>query len=612
MQKTKSIYPFIWRFLKPQISFFILALLFTILTTVFNALMPQILRNTVDSILGNEDFTFPSFVVDFFNLNNLTLVNALILAGVSILVSMAISGIFDYFARMNTAKCSESIIKDMRDTLYNHIHYLPFSWHTNNPTGDIIQRCTSDVTVIQNFISVQLIQVFKVLFLVGFYLAIMFTMNIGVSVIALFFFPLIAIYSIIFYGKIAKRFKFADEAEGELMTVIQENLTGVRVVRAFARERHEVKQFDKKNEKWASLWIKLGELSSIYWAGGDFISSSLLLTVLLVCVIQTINGAITAGDLIAFMTYYAALLWPLRSLGRLFANMSKASVSIERVRYILDEPTEQSAINSVKPDMKGDIIFENVSFSYDDAKEQVLDNISFTIPAGKTYAILGGTGSGKSTLMHLLDRLYDLPENSGKITIGGVDIKDIELAHLRNNIGIVLQEPFLYSRTIAENIRASSPSASIDDIRHVASIACVDNALEEMRLGYDTIVGERGVTLSGGQKQRVAIARMLMKKAPIKIFDDSLSAVDSETDANIRAALSKHETDSTVILISHRITTLMHADIILVMEDGKIAQQGTHAELLKQDGIYKKIYEIQMQSEDRDFLARQGGDINGD
>ncbi len=612
MQKTKSIYPFIWRFLKPQILFFILALLFTMLTTVFNALMPQILRNTVDSVLGNEDFTFPSFVVDFFNLNNLTLVNALILAGASILTSMAISGVFDYFARMNTAKCSESIIKDMRDTLYNHIHYLPFSWHTNNPTGDIIQRCTSDVTVIQNFISVQLIQVFKVLFLVSFYLGIMFTMNIGVSAIALFFFPLIAIYSIIFYGKIAKRFKFADEAEGELMTVIQENLTGVRVVRAFARERHEVKQFDKKNEKWASLWIKLGELSSIYWAGGDFISSSLLLTVLIVCVYQTNNGAITAGDLIAFMTYYAALLWPLRSLGRLFANMSKASVSIERVRYILDEPIEQSSKDSVKPDMKGDIVFKNVSFSYDDAKEQVLKNISFTIPAGKTYAILGGTGSGKSTLMHLLDRLYDLNENSGKITIGGVDIKDIELAHLRNNIGIVLQEPFLYSRTIAENIRASSPSASIDAIRHVASIACVDSALEEMRLGYDTIVGERGVTLSGGQKQRVAIARMLMKKAPIKIFDDSLSAVDSETDANIRAALSKHETDSTVILISHRITTLMHADIILVMEDGKIAQQGTHAELLKQDGIYKKIYEIQMQSEDRDFLAKQGGDINGD
>ncbi len=612
MQKSKNIFPFIWRFLKPQVHFFIMALLFTMITTIFNALMPQILRNTVDSILGNEDFTFPNFVVDFFNLESLSLINALILAGVCILISMAISGLFDYFARMNTAKCSESIIKDMRDTLYNHIHYLPFSWHTNNPTGDIIQRCTSDVTVIQNFISVQLIQVFRVLFLVGFYLGIMFSMNISVSVIALFFFPAIAIYSIIFYGKIAKRFKFADEAEGELMTVVQENLTGVRVVKAFARERHEVKQFDKKNEKWANLWIRLGELSSIYWAGGDFISSSLLLTVLLVCVFQTVNGNITAGDLIAFITYYSALLWPLRSLGRLFSNMSKASVSIERVRYILDETPEQSPKDSVKPNMKGDIVFDNVSFSYDDAKEPVLKNISFTVPCGKTFAILGGTGSGKSTLMHLLDRLYDLPENSGKITIDGVNINDIDLAHLRNNIGIVLQEPFLYSRTIAENIKASAPKANLDDIRHVASIACVDSALEEMRLGYDTIVGERGVTLSGGQKQRVAIARMLMKKAPIKIFDDSLSAVDSETDANIRAALAKHETDSTVILISHRITTLMHADIILVMEDGEIAQQGTHAQLLEQEGIYKKIYEIQMQSEDREFLAKQGGDKHGD
>ncbi len=607
MKKTKGMYTFIWRFLKPQIWIFLLALIFTMATTVFNSIMPQILKNTVDSVLGNAPFTLPNFVVNFLNLENLSVITALILAGICILLSTAIAGVFDYFSRMSTAKCSENIIKDMRDTLYHHIHHLPFSWHTNNPTGDIIQRCTSDVTVIQNFISVQLIQVFRVFFLVSFYLSIMFTMDVFVSFVALFFVPVVVLYSVIFYGKIAKRFKFADEAEGELMTVIQENLTGVRVVRAFGRERFETKQFDKKNEIWAELWIKLGELSSIFWSGGDFISGMQVLVILLVCIYQTVNGNISTGDLIAFMTYYSALLWPLRSLGRLLSNMSKASVSIERVRYILDEKQEQDVQNSTTPDMNGDIVFENVNFCYGEQQEHVLQDVSFTVPAGKTFAILGGTGSGKSTLMHLLDRLYDLPENSGKITIGGVDIKNIKLKHLRSNIGIVLQEPFLYSRTIAENIKASIPHASLDDIRHVASIACVDDALEEMSLGYDTIVGERGVTLSGGQKQRVAIARMLMQNAPIKIFDDSLSAVDPETDANIRSALAQHANNSTVILISHRITTLMNADTILVMEDGKVAQCGTHKQLLQTPGIYKKIYDIQMLSEDREFLAKQGG-----
>ena len=280
--------------------------------------------------------------------------------------------------------------------------------------------------------------------------------------------------------------------------------------------------------------------------------------------------------------------------------MSKASVSIDRVNYILKEEEEADEPEAIDCDLHGDIEFSNINFSYEGEKP-ILQDINFTVKAGSTFGILGGTGCGKSTLMHLLDRLYDLPAEAGEIRIGGVNINHIKRDCLRRNIGMVLQEPFLFSKTIKENIGAADPGAKFEEIRSMTSIACVDDAIEQFSEGYDTVVGERGVTLSGGQKQRVAIARMLMQKAPIMVFDDSLSAVDSETDAKIREQLNTNLKESTVILISHRITTLMHADKILVMENGRIVEQGTHNELIAKEGVYKNIYDIQMNSEDKNL-----------
>ena len=284
--------------------------------------------------------------------------------------------------------------------------------------------------------------------------------------------------------------------------------------------------------------------------------------------------------------------------------MSKASVSIDRVSYILDAEEEKGHPDDLKPPMNQEICFHHVSFSYG-SDEPVLKDLDFTIPPGSTFGVLGSTGSGKSTFVHLLDRLYELPEDSGSITIGGVDIRRIDLSHLRKNIGIVLQEPFLFSRSIGENISVTREDPSFSDIREAARTACVDDAVTQFDQGYDTMVGERGVTLSGGQKQRVAIARMLLQKAPIMIFDDSLSAVDAETDAKIRAELKSHMGSSTVILISHRITTLMQADFIIVLEDGHIQESGTHEQLLAQGGIYRRIYDIQMNTDDD--LLMEGG-----
>ena len=589
-------------FLRGSLRMFLVALVFSMLNTAFNALTPMIIRTTVDSVIGGEPYALPDWLIRFLGLDGRTgVVSALLLAAAAVMIVSALSGVCNYVSRMQTAKGSETFIKSLRDRLYEHIQKLPFAWHTKHQTGEIIQRCTSDVEVVRNFVTLQLLEVFRTVFLIGLSMALMLSMNVKITLVALAFLPVIMGYSGFFYSRIARRFRTADEAEGELSGVVQENLTGVRVVRAFGREQFEIQRFDEKNNRFASLWVRLGRLLSAYWGIGDLITGLQILTVIVLGVVETVNGSITVGEFLALVSYNASLAWPVRGLGRILSEMSKAGVSIDRVGYILDAEEEQDSADAPEPPLDGDIVFNHVRFAYEE-QAPVLKDVSFTIPAGSTFAILGGTGSGKSTLMHLLDRLYDLPEEGGSITIGGVDIRQIRRSWLRRNIGMVLQEPFLFSRTIRENIAATRPGAEFADIRRAADVACVDGAIVDFAEGYDTIVGERGVTLSGGQKQRVAIARMLMQQAPVMIFDDSLSAVDAETDAQIRAALREHETGSTVILISHRITTLMQASRILVLDGGRVAQMGTHEELIAQEGIYKSIYDIQMSSDDRALL----------
>ena len=596
MKRTKR--ALIWRFLRPYLWLFALTLAFSMGNTVFSSLTPQVVRVAVDSILGGEPL--PKIVTALAPPALLTAgpMTQLLAAAGFLLAVAVLAGLCTYGSRMGTANASENFVKSLRDELYRHIQRLPYAWHVRHSTGEIIQRCTSDL------------EVFRVVFLVGFSLAVMLSMNGKMTLIAAGFLPVILLYSVLFYSKIARRFLTADEAEGELSATVQENLAGVRVVRAFGREAFEVERFDKKNERFASLWIRLGRLLSAYWGVGDFITGLQILTVISVGVVQTVNGAITLGEFLAFVSYNQSLVWPVRGLGRILSEMSKAGVSIERLAYILDSEPEQEPANAQTPSMDRDIVFEHVSFAC--GGQPVLRDVSFTIPAGRTFAVLGATGSGKSTMMHLLDRLYDLPPGFGRITVGGVDIQDISLPYLRRNIGIVLQEPFLFSRTIRENIAAVRPGASMEEVRRHAGTAHVDEAILDFADGYDTVVGERGVTLSGGQKQRVAIARTLMQDAPILIFDDSLSAVDAETDAQIRASLHQAKGAATVILISHRITTLMQADLILVLQEGRVAELGSHEELMAKNGLYREVYDLQMTGEDRELLfSEEGGESHG-
>lgn len=588
----------IFRFLKPCLPLMLTGLFFSAMITVCQAFIPQVIRISVDGVLGSDLSKIPEWVKAFLSEETIreNPGKMLTIAALAVILLAAINIAANYYSKVFAAKGSESFVKGMRDQLYDHIQKLPYSWHVKNQTGDIIQRCTSDVDVVRNFVTNQLMEVFRIIFLIVFYMVIMFSMNVKISLIAVSFFPIVILYSGYFFSKIAQHFQEADEAEGILSSVVQENLTGVRVVRAFGRESFERKRFDEKNERFAGLWIYLGKFLSLYWSIGDLITGIQILTVICMGVLFTVDGNLTVGEFIAFVSYNSSMAWPVRSLGRIISEMSKAGVSIDRIAYILDEKEEDDRPGVTKPAINKDIVFDKVNFKYEEGAA-VLKDVSFTVPAGKTFAILGNTGSGKSTLVHLLNRLYDLPDGCGKITIGGVDIRDIDRQYLRSQIGMVLQEPFLYSGSIKENVGITKESSAFDDIREACEIACVDSAIDSFTDGYETIVGERGVTLSGGQKQRVAIARMLVEHTPVMIFDDSLSAVDAQTDVMIREALKKRMAGTTVILIAHRITTLMQADCIMVLEDGAVAEMGSHEQLMEHHGIYRRIYDIQMNTQ---------------
>ncbi len=595
---------------KGQIGWFILALIAMLLATASSFMMPQVFMLAVDSVLGDKAAELPAWMIDImagWGLDTSLLSEGvlptqrqsgaemqwLLVLAVVVLVIAVIGALATFVSGTSVATGSEKFCQSLRGKLYAHIQYLPFSWQVKNQTGDTIQRCTSDLEVVRSFASTQLLQVLRTLVMVVVAFWLMFSMNVTLSIVALIFVPLTGLYSTIFYKLVGNRFLVADEAEGELTVMVQENLTGVRVVRAFGREKYELDKFDKQNNNFANLWIKLGHTMSVYWGIGDVATGMQIFSIVLAGIIMASYGEITMGEFLVFVSYNQSLAWPVRALGRTLSEMSKTGVSAQRIQEILNAQPEEEQPDAKCPPMNCDIRFENVTFAYED--NHVLKDLSFTIKKGTTFGILGATGSGKSTITYLLNRLYELQEGFGNIWFGDTEIRQIDRYYLRKNVGLVLQEPFLFSKTIEENIAitAKQDTYECSHVHTAAGIASVDDAIRQFTNGYDTMVGERGVTLSGGQKQRVAIARTLMLNAPVMIFDDSMSAVDLETDAKIRASLKENTQDATVILISHRINTLMHADMILVLEDGDIADIGTHAQLIEREGAYKRIYNMQ-------------------
>ena len=546
-----------------------------------------------------------------------------LIAVIVIAVALA-AAVCRFLFRCLNEMAAQRFVKRMRDNLYGKIQRLPYAWHGANSTGDIIQRCTSDVETIKVFVSEQLTSLVRVIVLIALAVRFMAGIDGTMTAAASLFIPVVIGYSLFFYAKIGDAFEKADSEEGRLSAIAQENLTGVRVVRAFGREQYERERFEKQNEYYTGFWIRLMRILSLNWVTGDVMTGLQYLLVNVMGAVFCVNGRITAGQFIAFVSYNSLLIWPVRMLGRVISEMSKAGISLDRLRYIMNAEEEREPEGALTPPMDRDIRFEHVSFSYDaaqggpndDANDRAsgraedatfrntdggaLNDVSFTIPAGSTVGILGGTGSGKSTLMYLLEKLYPLGEGQGRILIGDTDLSKISNSYVRSQIGMVLQEPYLFSRTIEENIAISSKSFSREEVRRASGTADLIDTIDRFPSGFETFVGERGVTLSGGQKQRTAIAQTLIRRCPVMIFDDSLSAVDAETDARIRASLRKDTEGATVILIAHRITTLMHADQIIVMEKGRVREKGTHEELLAAGGIYRRIYDLQMAGCDTD------------
>ena len=550
-------------------------------------LTPQVLAETIDGIIGQKRAL--SAWAEALGGREFLIRNLWIM-GLMMLLLSVVGGTFQFLRGRWMAEASESIAKNMRDRLYRHLQTLPFDYHVKAETGDLIQRCTSDVETIRRVLSSQVIEMFRAVLMIGVALVVMLRMNVKMTLMSMVLIPFLFAFAFLYFKWVVKFFRIADEAEGKMSAVLQENLTGVRVVRAFGREKYEVEKYEKVNDDMFHKWRRVNDLLAVYWSGSDLLSMTQTGITLLFGVLLAARGELLVGEMTVFVSYISMLLWPIRQLGRILSDMGKSMVAFDRIDEILTQKSEEDAPDAVDAPIDRDIEFRPVGFEYE-AKNPVLKDVDFTVKAGQTVAILGATGSGKSTLMLLLQRLYDVKR--GDILIGGVSVSKIRKKHLRSRIGLVLQEPFLYSRTVRDNVRIVRPDAPDEDVFEVTRTASAHEFIESFERGYDTPVGERGVTLSGGQKQRVAIARTLLKDNDILIFDDSLSAVDTETDAAIRLALKEKRKGLTTFIISHRLTTLAEADFIVVLEDGKVAQRGTHEELIRQPGLYQRIYQIQ-------------------
>ncbi|MBQ9196913.1 MAG: ABC transporter ATP-binding protein [Clostridia bacterium] len=572
--------------------YFLGAALCTLLSVAADYMTPLLLAETLDHYLSGLPSQLPGFVNAWverlggadYMAHHLWLVG-LMLVGLSLM-----GGLFNFAKGRWQSIAGENAARELRQRLYDHIQRLPFSYHVKAETGDLVQRCTSDVDTVRKFLINQLMAILSALLMITLALIVLFGRNARLAAYSMIMVPGLFLFAYLFFKWVVRAFRESDEAEGAMSAVLQENLTGVRVVRAFGRQQYEAEKFDQKSVDFRRKTYKLCKLLNVYWSASDGMSMTQTGLTLIMCVIFAARGEITVGTLVVFTGFIGKLLWPIRQLGRILSDAGKSFVSIERIDEILRQPVEPEEPNAVKPPLTGDIVFDHVTFGYD-GKRSVLNDMSFTIPAGKTVAILGATGSGKSSVVHLIQRLFT--PQQGKITIGGTDIQTIDRAYLRSRVGLVLQEPFLYSKTLRENVGIARQAPQMDEIERAARDAAALSFILESENGWDTVVGERGVTLSGGQKQRVAIARTLMKENDILIFDDSLSAVDTETDAAIRRALKERSRDTTTVIISHRIVTLSQADLILVIENGRVTQQGTHRELIAQPGLYSRIFNIQ-------------------
>ncbi len=541
-----------------------------------------LLAYLIDSVLNDAD--------------SLTL-ERLLLVGLGFVLLAVVEGFFTFQSGRLAAHAAESVALRLRNYLFDHIQRLTFAYHSSISTGELIQRATSDVEAIRRFLAEQALGVGRItaMFIINF--AALLFLNAPLALFSVIVVPVTVTMSFFFFRKVSKAYEAFQEQDAVLSTTLQENLTGVRVVKAFARQPYEIEKFDRENWERFVRGRRLLRMHSLYWPISDILGSVQMVAGMVVGSLMVINGDLSLGAYVAYVGMVVRIIWPMRELGRLIVDMSTGLVSYGRVREILRQEREPIDTGSrPETNLRGEVVFDGVWFSYDDG-QPVLQDISFTCQPGQAVALLGSTGSGKTSLVNLLPRFYEYTR--GSLRLDGVELTGYSRRYLREQIGIIEQEPFLFSRTIRENITYGVKREVSDaEVEAAARAAAVHDVIESFPEGYSTLVGERGVTLSGGQKQRVALARTLLKDPRILILDDSTSSVDTETEAEIRAALRRLMRNRTTFIIAHRIQSLMAADLILVLDKGRIVQQGTHDELLAQPGMYQQVYDVQARIED--------------
>jgi len=540
-----------------------------------------LLRYFVDDVLGQS----PS-------------ISTLILIALGFLGLALIQGGFTFISGTLAARTAEGIAQRLRYYLFDHVQRLSFTYHDRTPTGELIQRSTSDIDALRRFFSDQAIGVGRILLLFVINLAAIISLNQQLALLSILVVPLIIVMSFFFFRKISIIYEAYQEQEAILSTRLQENIAGVRVVKAFARQTHERDKFERENWEKFQRGKHFLTMHSLYWPISDILAGLQMLAGIGIGALMVMNGTITIGTYLAYSGMIVLIIWPMRNLGRLIVQMSTGLVSYGRVSDVIRQEREpiEIGLDAPKGDLRGEVIFKDVCFAYSES-DLILEKISFHCKPGQVIALLGLTGSGKTTLVNLLPRFYEY--SSGSLTLDGIELKTYSRQFLRQHIGIVEQEPFLFSRTIRENIiYGVNREVSSEEIEDTARAAAIHESILSFPDGYDTLVGEKGVTLSGGQKQRIAIARALLKDPCILILDDSTASVEMETEGISRQALRRLMRGRTTFIIAHRIQSVMEADLILVLEGGEIVQRGTHEQLIAQPGIYQRIHDMQTRIED--------------
>ena len=510
-----------------------------------------------------------------------------------------LQGLFTFAGGRLAAKTSEKATLRIRNFLYDHIQRLTFTYHDNMQTGELIQRSTSDVDAVRRLFAEQAVGIGRIILLFVVNFIALLTIDVTLAFWSVVVIPIVLVISYYFFIKVGEAYEHFQEQEATLSNRLQENLAGVRVVKAFARQTFERDMFETDNMEKFRRGRRLTTMHAVYWPSTDILCGMQMLLGYYLGARLAIDGTITTGAYLAYVGYVTQIIWPIRNLGRLIADVSTGLVSYGRILQIVRQDQEPLTAGTHRPEetVQGAVRFENANFTYEGEEEQVLYDISFAVEPGQVVALLGGTGSGKTSLVNLLPRFYEYTD--GRILLDDVELKAYPRDYLRQQIGIVMQEPFLFSLSIRANITYGVTRAVTEaEIEAAARAAAVHDVILSFPNGYETMVGEGGVTLSGGQKQRVTLARTFLRNPRLLILDDATSSVDTETESEIRAALDRLMEARTTFLIAHRIQSVMNADLVLVLENGRIVQRGTHDTLVSVPGTYQRIYDLQSRIED--------------